>query len=132
MSKNWLLGGCYFRELIVWIVGYGATINAFCSAYFFRNIQKDAIDVQGAWHSPNTFLTMLHGRGFITRQSSSSGHPYLTPLTLKVTKNINKITTFLIYGYFPLLCTCNPYPFQQHPPPPLVFPLLRLFPWIKV
>jgi len=39
----------------------------FCSCYdahtLSRNLQE-IFSVQGAWHSPSTFLTMVHGQAF--------------------------------------------------------------------
>jgi hypothetical protein len=54
-------------EIWIW-----TTISIFCSTYSFLKSTKDFFNMLRVWHSPNTFLTMVHGQAFriITWQPS--------------------------------------------------------------
>ena len=60
---------CHRKSMEIWI---WTTISIFCSTYSFLKSTKDFLNILRVWHSPNTFLTMVHGQAFriITWQPS--------------------------------------------------------------
>jgi hypothetical protein len=52
---------CHRKSMEIWI---WTTISIFCSTYSFLKSTKDFFNMLRVWHSPSTFLTMVHGQVF--------------------------------------------------------------------